>query len=211
MKPLALMVLLTLGAASPAAATNLGSMEASWPAGSAHRVRVEFPTGQLVVVATDQPTIRAILTVRCEYGGRSCIERSRKIRMLSDQNGGTRLLKVEGIPKLNNHGLKVELRVEVPRALAVDLDAGAGDVTVDGVEGDVVIALGVGDVELSMHERDVHSMHLNVGIGDASVDRHGHREEVSGFLSKTVRWSDGPGHSRVSVELGIGDISVQLD
>ena len=31
------------------------------------------------------------------------------------------------------------------------------------------------------------------------------------FLGSKVRWDEGPGDSRVSIELGIGDIDVRLD
>ncbi len=210
MKTLVLASVLALSAALPARAENLGTLEASWPAGGIQRVKVEFPVGDLDVIATDAPTVRALMTVRCRGGGRGCVQRSKRLRLVSNQRGGTRFVKVEGFPKFSNLGIQVSLRVEVPRSRAVDLEMGVGDLNVDGIEGDVSAELGVGDVEVSMRERDVNSVRLAVGIGDASLDRAAHRQQVSGFLGKKVHWSEGSGRSHVSVDLGIGDISMRL-
>jgi hypothetical protein len=211
MKTLALVALLAAGAALPARAENLGTLNASWPARDLQRVRVEFPVGDLEIVAGETSDVRAQLTVYCRGGGRHCRERSKHLKIVSHESGHARSIKLEGYPRFRNLGLQVKLRVEVPRDVAVALEMGVGDLSIDGVQGDLSAELGVGDVNVSLHERDVRAVNLEVGIGDATLDHGAHRQSVSGLFGRKVRWSDGVGRSRVNVELGIGDISMRLD
>jgi hypothetical protein len=75
----------------------------------------------------------------------------------------------------------------------------------------VRVELGVGDVNVLMRESDVNSVHLTVGVGDATLRHPGHAQAVSGLLGRKVRWSDGTGPAHVNVDLGVGDIDVRLD
>lgn len=210
MRVLALVLPLVMAAAPAARAENLGTLQASWPAQNVDRLRLDFPVGELVVVAGDAPTIRALMTVRCQHGGRGCIERSKRLKITSQQSGRERSIKVDGFPKFNNGGLQVELRVEVPRSLATHVKMGVGEVVVEGVEGDLSVELGVGEVDVAVRESDVRSVNLAVGIGDATLDHPGHDHQTRGFLGKHVRWDDGAGRSRVNVEVGVGDASVRM-
>jgi len=115
------------------------------------------------------------------------------------------------MPKFGNHGLEPTLLIEVPKTVALDLEMGVGDCHVEGLVRDIRVELGVGDVTLGLLERDVRSVRLTVGIGDAALHHGGSAQVVSGFLGRKVRWDEGPGSSRVSVELGIGDIDVRLE
>jgi hypothetical protein len=211
MRTLALVALIAIGAALPARAENLGTLQASWPAQKLDRIRVEFPVGDLTLVAGDVPTLRASMTVRCRHASSRCIERSKRLKIISTQSGRSRSVKVEGYPKFNNGGLEVSLRLELPRSLAADVEMGVGDLVVEGVEGDLSIELGVGDVDVAVRESDVRSVHMAVGIGDATLDHGGRHQRISGFIGKNVRWNEGPGNSRVNVEVGVGDATVRMD
>ena len=50
-----------------------------------------------------------------------------------------------------------------------------------------------------MHEDDVRSVRLGVGIGEASLSVAGRSIEGSGWLGHKVRWGEGTGASRVAV------------
>ncbi len=211
MKTPVLIAALLLGALSPARAEDLGTLEGRWPAQGTDEIRVEFPVGTLVIEASDEPDIRAQLGVRCRHGGHRCIERSKQLRLVTRLGAGTRFLKLEGMPKFGSHGLEVTLRVSVPKALAVEAEMGVGDCRIDGVARDLHVELGVGDVDVALRESDVRSVRLTVGIGDAKL-HHGNRAQVvSGLLGRKVRWTEGTGTSRVSIELGVGDVDVRMD
>jgi hypothetical protein len=195
----------------PARAADLGTLEGKWPLQDLDELRVHFPIGELIIESSDASEIRAELSVRCPDGRASCVERSRDLRLVTNVLGRTRHIRLEGMPKFGTRGLEVTLRIAAPKTLGVDAEMGVGSLRVDGMARDLRLELGVGDVSVIMSERDVRSANLTVGIGDATL-RHGtHAQVVSGLLGRKVRWNEGPGAARVSVELGIGDIDVRLD
>jgi len=211
MKTPFLVTALLLGAFSPARAEELGTLEGGWPAGDIDEIRVEFPVGSLFIESSDDPEIRAQLRVRCKHGGNRCRERSKELRLVTQVAGRTRHLKLEGMPKLGTRGLEVTLRVTVPKSLAVDAEMGVGECRIEGIVRDLHVELGVGDVNVALRERDVRSVRLTVGVGDAKLHHGNQAQVVSGLLGRKVRWEDGTGASRVVVELGVGDIDVRLD
>ena len=211
MKTPVLIAALLLGALSPARAEDLGTLEGGWPARDIDEIRVEFPVGTLIIESSDEPDIRAQLGVRCKHDGRRCFERSKDLRLVTQVAGRTRHLKLEGMPKFGNHGLEVTLRVAVPKALGVEAEMGVGDCRIEGIVRDLHVELGVGDVNVALRERDVRSVRLTVGVGDAKLHHGNQAQVVSGLLGRKVRWEEGTGGARVSIELGVGDVDVRLD
>lgn len=210
MRMLVLLAALLAGV-GPARAADLGTVEGRWPVRDLEEVRVEFPVGELIVEATDEAELRAQLGVECRRGRQSCIERSRRLKLVTHVAGRTRHLRLEGMPKFGSHGLEVTLYIAVPRSLATEIEMGVGSLRVEGMTRDVRVELGVGDVNVLMRESDVSSVSLTVGVGDATLRHPGHAQAVSGLLGRKVRWSEGAGPARVSVDLGVGDIDVRLD
>ena len=211
MKTLILIAALMAGASTAARAEELGTLVGRWPVGSIDEISVEFPVGELAIEAGDESEVRAELSVRCRHGGKSCVERSKRLRLVTQVAGRTRQIRLEGLPKFGSHGLEVTLRIAVPKTLAVNAEMGVGDCRVEGLVRDVRLELGVGDVTVLAKESDVKSVHLTVGIGDASLHHGSQSQAVSGLLGRKVRWSDGSGAAHLSVELGVGDIDVRLD
>jgi hypothetical protein len=211
MRTVLLIAALAAGASVPARAEDLGTLEAKWPGGDVEELRVHFPVGELIFEASDTPEIHAQLSVRCRRGGNRCVERSRKLRLVTHVDGKTRYLELDGMPKFGSHGLEARLTIAVPRALAVDAEMGVGDLHAEGIVGDLRVELGVGEVTVLARQAGVKSVNLTVGIGDATLSHGGSSQSVSGLLGRKVRWSDGAGAARVSVELGVGDIAVRLD
>jgi hypothetical protein len=211
MRTLLLIAALLAGASVPARAGDLGTLEAKWPAQDIEELRVHFPVGELIFEAGETPEVRAELSVRCRHGGNSCVERSKRLRLVTHVAGKTRYLDLEGMPKFGSHGLEATLHILVPKTLAVDAEMGVGDLRVEGITGDLRLELGVGEVTVLAKQAGVKSVNLTVGIGDATLSHGGSSQAVSGLLGRKVRWSDGAGAARVSVELGVGDIAVRLD
>jgi hypothetical protein len=213
MKQLALIVALLAGPAASAGAQtqDLGTLVGKWPGGDVDQIRVHFPAGELAFEPADGTEITAELAVRCQHAGKDCIERSRQLKLVTDVTGRTRQLRLEGMPKFNNHGLEVKLTIAVPKTIAVDADMGAGSFSAEGIARDLSVELGVGEVTVHARESDLQAVHLTVGIGDAALHRGNQSQAVSGILGRKVHWSDGTGPSHVNVELGVGDIDVRLN
>lgn len=211
MKRLALTLLLLAGLAPAAMAdTPLGSLEGSWPRGETTRLRVDFPVGELRIETVATETIRATLWARCERRTEACVERSRKLQLVTDVVGRTRRVELKGFPRLSNKGLQVELIVEVPRGMAVEVDMGVGELVVRGVDGDLEMNLGVGEVDVRLPRQDIGNVDLEVGVGELTLDADGRSRNGAGFLGHSLKWS-GSGRKRVAVECGVGEVSVRLE
>ena len=190
---------------------DLGTLEGRWPARDTDEIRVEFPVGEMIFESSDGSDIVAELEVRCRSGSRSCYERSKRLRLVTNVAGRTRHLRLDGMNKLGNRGLEVTLRIAVPKTLAVNAEMGVGSLRVEGIVRDLRVELGVGEVTMLLDESAVRSVNLTVGVGDATLRHGGQAKTVSGLLGRKVRWHDGPGAADVRVELGVGDIDVRLN
>ena len=87
-------------------------------------------------------------------------------------------------PPERNTQFDVEL--EVPEKTNLDVHDKVGDVTVEDIEGDKDLTLGVGDIRVSNAGQDYRLVNASAGIGDVNSDGYG---ETSGWLGKTSKVS----------------------
>jgi hypothetical protein len=103
-------------------------------------------------------------------------------------------------PSSGNTSFDVEL--EVPQKTNIDVHEKVGDMTVDNVEGDKDLSLGVGDVRVENERAGYRLVNASTGIGDVHSDGYG---ETSGWLGKTLRYH-GDGKYELRAHVGVGDI-----
>ena len=103
-------------------------------------------------------------------------------------------------PSGGNTQFDVEL--EVPQNTNLDVHAKVGDVTVEDVEGDKDLSLGVGDIRVGSGHSGYRTVHASTGIGDVDGDGYG---ETSGWLGKTLKYH-GEGKYELRAHVGVGDI-----
>jgi hypothetical protein len=103
-------------------------------------------------------------------------------------------------PSGGNTSFDVEL--EVPQKTNLDVHEKVGDVTVDDVEGDKDLSLGVGDVRVANERAGYRLVNASTGIGDVHSDGYG---ETSGWLGKTLKYH-GEGKYELRAHVGVGDI-----
>jgi hypothetical protein len=106
-------------------------------------------------------------------------------------------------PSGGNTAFDVEL--EVPASTNLDVHAKVGDVTVEDVEGDKDLDLGVGDIRVSSEHSKYRLVHASAGIGDVSGADYG---ETSGWLGKTLKYR-GEGKYELRARVGVGDIRLE--
>lgn len=199
-------------AAAPVRATLLETEPRTFPVAAHHRVRLEFPVGELKVIPSDEARVRFDLRVRCN--GRSeerCEELANRLVLDDDTDGNTLHLKLQKYPKWNHHGMTVMGELRVPRSLAVKIEMGVGELTVQGIEGDLDAELGVGEADI--HAPKSHTGHVSVdtGIGDARIRGGGSDTESHGFIGSHTTWSAGSGRSEVRLHVGVGEGTVRLE
>jgi hypothetical protein len=104
---------------------------------------------------------------------------------------------------------EVELTIDVPRDVALDLALGAGDVAIDGVKGDLTYRLGSGDLRVG--DAELGTLDGRSGSGD--VDLVG--SVVTGDLKlgagdADITFPAPPAPGRLDVRVGTGNATIKL-
>ncbi len=98
-----------------------------------------------------------------------------------------------------------DVELEVPANTHLDIHQKVGDLTVDSVEGDKDLNLGVGDIRVSTGRSDYRLVNASTGIGDVDSDGYG---ETRGWLGKTLKYH-GDGKFELRAHVGVGDIKLE--
>ena len=106
-------------------------------------------------------------------------------------------------PSGGNTQFDVEL--EVPQNTNLDVHEKVGDLTVEDVEGDKDLSLGVGDIRVSKGQAGYRLVNASAGIGDVNGDGYG---ETSGWLGKTLKYH-GEGKYELRAHVGVGDVHLE--
>ena len=103
-------------------------------------------------------------------------------------------------PSSSNTQFDVEL--EVPQNTNLDAHVKVGDVTVEDVEGDKDLSLGVGDISVGSGGAGYRLVNASTGIGDVHGEGYG---EPSGWLGKKLKYH-AEGKYELRAHVGVGDI-----
>jgi len=109
--------------------------------GAVDRLVVRSGNGEIVVTATDTTEIEV------QRDERYVFRRPGRVAAVED---GTLTLE-DGCPSFNFlflGGCRVDFRITVPAATAIDLDSSNGDLVVEGIEGTIVVRTSNGDIDL---------------------------------------------------------------
>jgi len=103
-------------------------------------------------------------------------------------------------PSSGNTAFEIEL--EVPQNSNLDIHMKVGDITIDKIEGDKDLELGVGDIRVAATQSAYKLVRANTGVGDVHSNGYG---ETSGWLGKTLKYR-GDGKYELRAHVGVGDI-----
>jgi len=175
-------------------------------------VRLDFPVGELRLVGAEGDAVEIEIDLRCKRSTSRCLDAIEEIELIAHEGERRLTLEVERHPKWMWDSLEIEGEVHLPRARALSVDMGVGELEIDGLTGDLTIDMGVGEVRIAMPAAAVRSMHLDVGVGDANARFPDGWAEGSRSLlvGSEIYWDDGPGNARVQFDLGVGEIAARL-
>ena len=138
--------------------------------------------------------------IKLEYTVKSRREKNVKdARVDFDVKGSDATLEFHS-PWGGNTNFDVEL--EVPQNTNLDVHQKVGDMTVENINGDKDLELGVGDIRISTEHSGYRLVRANTGIGDVNGADYG---ETSGWLGKTLKYR-GDGKYSLRAHVGVGDI-----
>lgn len=182
------------------------------PVGTADRVVLDFPVGEVLVEGGEGSQVDLDVKIACDRPTNRCEEAAKKLRLVYDNSGGNVKVEVKDWPKLSGtKGLRVIANVRMPRDLALTADLGVGELQVRGVQGSVQADLGVGEVDINLSKESFGNVSLDTGVGEASLVVAGRRYSSSGLVARELHWNKGTGSSDITVDCGVGEINVRLE
>jgi hypothetical protein len=200
-----------LCAALPADAKEVvRSFQKQLPAGNFDDIHIEIPVGDLEIEASDAREVAVKVELLCERKTSRCLEAAKDVRFVYTTDDGRLHFQMKDWPKAGTKGLHARARFSVPREAALRAELGVGELTIQGMEDDLQVDLGVGEVNVTLPEAAVGSVTLDTGIGEASLKAGGRRYESAGLFVRTVNWREGKGQARVTVDCGVGEVNVSL-
>jgi hypothetical protein len=138
--------------------------------------------------------------IRMEYTVKSSHERNvKEARVDFDVQGNNATIEFH-VASMGSTEIDVEL--EVPQNTNVDAHEKVGDLTVENLDGDKDLELGVGDIRIATGPSSYRLVSANTGIGDVHGDGYG---ETSGWLGKSLKYH-GEGKYELRAHVGVGDI-----
>ena len=98
-----------------------------------------------------------------------------------------------------------DVELEVPEKTNLYVHDKVGDMTVEDVEGDKDLTLGIGDIRVAKARDGYRLVNASAGIGDVNGEGYG---ETSGWLGKRLKYR-GEGKYELRAHVGIGDIKLE--
>ncbi len=211
MKKLILPLAAILLGALPAAADDVvRTLNQAFPVNAATEIDLDFPVGELIVEAWDEPQVKVEARLECDSKSGRCAEAAKALRLTANTSPQRLSVELQGWPKGGTRGLEAHVRVKVPRDLPLTAALSVGEMTISGMESDLDADVGVGEVRVAMQKSAVSSVHLDTGVGEAHLSAGGKRYESSGFIAKELSWTRGTGQADIEVDCGVGEINVEL-
>jgi hypothetical protein len=212
MKRTALLLSVALLWASSAGADEIvRSFRQQIPVSGADGISLDFPVGEVTVEAWESNQVDLEVKLACNRNRTSrCAEAAKAVRLVYETSGDRLRIQVKNWPRFGTKGLHVIARVNVPRDLPLRAELGVGELTVDGTASDLDVALGVGEVNITLPKEAIGSVDLDTGIGEANLVAAGRRYERAGLLARELHWDKGTGRAGVTVDCGVGEIDVTL-
>lgn len=160
-------------------------------------VHVRLKVGDLRILRSDSNKIRVHYTVKSRSESRmkdahvdfEVRDRDANIEFHAATGGNTQF----------------DIELEVPQNTNIEVHEKVGDLTIEDIEGDKDLDLGVGDIRIAAGHSGYHLVRASAGIGDVNGAGYG---ETSGWLGKTLSYH-GEGKYELRAHVGVGDITLE--
>jgi hypothetical protein len=162
-------------------------------------IHVRLSVGDVHIKRGDTDKIRIEYTVKSRHE-----QNVKEARVDFDIQGNNATIEFHA-PSGGNTQFDVEM--EVPQKTNLDVHEKVGDVTIDKIDGDKYLDVGVGDLRISTEHSGYRLVNANTGIGDVHGDAYG---ETSGWLGKSLKYH-GDGKYELRAHVGVGDIHLDGD
>jgi hypothetical protein len=200
--------------AAAASAGESRTIEGNASLGPDQEVRLDFPVGELEITGVEGDAWRIEVVGRCKRATSRCAEILQEISIEIRERGSA--LAVEVAPQSEWRSwdsLQIEARVTHPADRPLRVDMSVGELSIEGLRGDLEVDLGVGEVSVDLPVGAVKSVSLDAGIGETEllVPDGWVEGERSFLVGSECSWREGLGKARIHVEVGVGEAVVRLE
>lgn len=195
-----------LFASTAAMAANYKTITQSIEADEFAELRIGFSVGELELDVWDGDTIEIEIELKAERSWLSWRRRDVEDIELEVRSSGDSLFLSIDEDRLNQTWV-----LRVPDGLALEIEVGVGEISIDGLDNNLFADLGVGEFSIRTASENFSSIRASVGVGDATLRGFGSgSENERSFVSADANYQ-GPGEYDIEVEVGVGEVSVRRD
>ncbi|PCJ42686.1 MAG: hypothetical protein COA71_04050 [SAR86 cluster bacterium] len=111
---------------------------------------------------------------------------------------------------IDNDDVKADWTIEMPVVSAIEINMGVGEIDVEIGASRLDIDLGIGKVDVTAPLATVAAVEISAGVGDTRI-RGTDSVENSRVIVSSESEVMGEGDFSISAEVGVGEISIELD
>ncbi|MGV3593361.1 MAG: hypothetical protein ACO1PZ_16885 [Gammaproteobacteria bacterium] len=175
------------------------------PLADIDEIEIHAGAGSLEIMPLDANEVRILLEIESQQHG--FFKRKRDvsdIELESDVRGRRLVL------RQTEEGTNTEWTVRMPAVARTTIEMGVGDIEAELGETELDLHLGVGDVDVTLPAASTGDIDIEVGVGDARLRGAQDLEQERAFVSQDVQ-ARGDGNLDARIELGVGDVTLELE
>jgi hypothetical protein len=205
-----LLLLLTFGIASSAAAQEVRKVNQTYFAGDLRRVEVDLAIASLRIEGIEGTNVEVELSLECNrQSATKCAQRAAEVQIHPRQTQDKLRIDLRNTPSGRLGGIKASMVVRMPKRLDLEVDFTGGDVTAIGLLGNIEIDTGTGAVDLTYEQDLVARVKVALGAGSGELLlRDGTKVGASGW-PRSINWQ-GKGTATLEVDGGASYVTVRL-
>lgn len=168
-------------------------------------IEIHAGAGTLEILPLDANEVRILLEIESEEHG--WMKRRRDVsdvELESDVRGRRLVL------RQTEKGTNTEWTVRMPAVARTTIEMGVGEIDAQLGATELELHLGVGDVNVMLPADSTGEIDIEVGVGDARVRGAHDVDHHQAFVSQDVR-ARGDGELDARIELGVGDVTLELE
>ena len=196
--------------ATSASAREIRSFDRDFDASGLDQLRLDIPVGEIEIEGTSGDRIEVEVRIECNFRKRSCRDLAEDVDLVANTFGDEITLELDGLAKWRSLGMSFEIQVKAPARMDLEVELGVGRIDILGFKNDITVDQGIGELHVTMAESRVSSVDIDAGLGEANLRYTGGRMAASGIFDNDLRWNEGIGAARVRLDLGVGEVELQL-
>jgi hypothetical protein len=192
--------------------------QASAARGTAKRVIVDIPSGDITIRNGQGDRLVVSGTASREPDGPR--SRDKEQRIVSDTSMEIVVRSDEATVRRkfgpNAQGFRAQsftdylVVIDVPPGLHLDVKTNAGEVTIEGSFGDIDVDLRAGEIDVRLPRRDVRELRASCRIGEVRTNIGNEIVEREGIFPGRTRYLNPEGRSFVTLHTTVGEVNVEL-